>query len=76
MTLVTPYFTHVYRATIKNHKKHLMMRFEVAADSLAQAEGIVSAFIHDKHQSLEAHGYTMKVKRIQRHWTEAVILVG
>lgn len=78
MTLATPYFTHVYRATIKERapKNHVVMRFEVAADVLSHAESIVDDFIREKHSALYHRGYRATIKRIVREHTEAVILVG
>lgn len=78
MTLATPYFAHVYRATIKERrpKSHVVMRFEVAADVLSHAEAIVDDFIKERHKALYQRGYRCTIKRVVRSHTEAVILVG
>lgn len=79
MTLATPYFTHVYRATIKeknSRHRYVTMRFEVAADNMAHAELNVEHFIAEQHKALHHRGYDMTIKRIVRDHTEAVILVG
>lgn len=78
MTLATPYFTHVYRAIIKEcaPKNYVVMRFEVAADVQSHAEAIVTDFIRDKHPGMHDRGYRCIIKRVRRDNREATILVG
>lgn len=77
MTFVTPEFTPVFRAAVRNKfdRNLVYMRFEVVADSVAHAEAKAAALVQDKHPVIVRAGYDIRAKRIQRKNTEVMVLV-
>ena len=80
MTFVTPEFTPVFRATVRSRQPgkrpgHVLMRFEVAADSVGHAEAKVQALLQDRHHVIANQGYEIRAKRVQRNNQEAQVLV-